>query len=200
MFYESSQSGMPVARSLAIDYTYDPMVYDRRYQNQYLFGDAFMVAPVTSENQFLKVYLPVGEWYRYSTDELYSGNNEMIVEAPLNDLPVFVKAGSIIPEQSVIQFSGQEPEPILEVHVYRGDHFSAFTWYEDDGNTDNYLNGQFFKRLIIFDPQNRKVIFTGVEGTFPSTFTSYKLIFHGFNPGIGEKIVFNTKTNFEVAF
>ncbi|NQV03196.1 MAG: DUF4968 domain-containing protein [Bacteroidia bacterium] len=200
IFYESSQSGLPVARSMAIDYTFDPMIYDWRYQNQYLFGDAFLVAPATSEQQFLKVYLPAGEWYRYSTGESYSGNNEVIVDASLNDLPVFVKAGSIIPKQSVIQYTSQKPDPILELHVYRGDQFSAFTWYEDDGNTYEYLQSQFFKRLIIFDPQNRKIIFTGVEGSFPSRFSSYKLIFHGFDREISKKVLSNTRKSFEVAF
>jgi len=200
MFYESTQTGMPVARSLAIDYTYDPFVYDWRYQNQYLFGDAFLVAPVTSEQRFQGVYLPDGEWFRLSTGEHYQGNNEVIVEAPLHDLPVFVKGGSIVPMQSVVQYSGQSPEPVLELHVYNGDKTNSFTFYEDDGETYAYRDGIFFKRMIIFDPGNRKIVFSEADGTFNSRYTSFKLIFHGFEPAINEQVVGNNPEKFEIKF
>ncbi|MBL7137671.1 MAG: glycoside hydrolase family 31 protein [Bacteroidales bacterium] len=200
MFYESSQTGLPVARSLAINYSYDPLVYDRVYQNQYLFGDAFLIAPVTSDQHYQKVYLPEGTWYRHSTDTPYSGRSEIIVEAPLNDLPVFVRGGSIIPLQSVIQYTDQKPDTTLEIHVYRGAHFNALIYYEDDGTTYNFENGLFYKRFIIFDPKNRKIIFTPTEGSFPSKFTTFKVIFHGFDQDISEKRVQNIAESFEIPF
>ncbi|MFH1936082.1 MAG: TIM-barrel domain-containing protein, partial [Bacteroidota bacterium] len=200
MFYESSQTGIPVARSLAIEYPYDPLVYDWRYQNQYLFGEAFLVAPVTSDQLYQKVYLPEGTWYRYSTDAPCSGRSEIIVEAPLNDLPVFIRGGSIVPMQSDIQYTEQEPDPALEIHVYRGAHFNALLYYEDDGTTYNYKNGIYCKRFIIFDPKHRKIIFTPTEGSFPSKFSTFKLIFHGFDQEITEQSVQNVVESFEIPF
>ena len=66
-FYESTLTGMPVSRSLAIGYTFDSKIYDWDYQNQYLFGKFILVAPLTSDQKFAKVYLPKGNWFRMST-------------------------------------------------------------------------------------------------------------------------------------
>ncbi|MFH1159582.1 MAG: glycoside hydrolase family 31 protein [bacterium] len=200
MFYESTQSGMPVARSLAIDYTFDPYVYDRNYQHQYMFGDAFLVAPVTSDQKYQKVWFPEGTWYRLSNTMRFEGQSEETVDAPLNDLPVFVKGGSIVPLQSVVQYTAQPPAPVLEIHVYQGETGSTFVYYEDDGITFQYEQGRFYKRLITFDPETRKVNFSRVEGSFPSKFTSFKLIFHGFTPDVPERIIENSNGEMTMTF
>jgi len=179
-FRESAVNGMPVARSLAIQYTFDEKVYWWKYQNEYLFGENLLVAPVSCTQGAEKIYLPEGGWYRLSTDEFYKGGAEVIVEAPLNDLPVFARASGIIPMQSVIQHTSQKPSSVLDLHVYNGDRKSAYTYYEDDGVTYQFENGQFCQRMITFDPSARRIIISAPEGSFGSKFTSVALILHGF--------------------
>src|SRR5690606_19983186 len=91
LFYEASQTGMPVQRSLAIDYTHQPWVYDGQFHNQYLFGPFILVAPVESSKEFVKVYLPEGEWYYLFNGSKHDGNRELIIECPVHKLPVFIR-------------------------------------------------------------------------------------------------------------
>jgi alpha-glucosidase len=174
-------SGLPVARSLAINYTFDDKIYTNKYQNEYLFGDNLLVAPVSCNQLSAKVYLPEGEWYRFSSGEKFPGKSEVLVDAPLTDLPVFVRAGSFIPMQSVIQFTDQAPDPVLEVHLYAGLQGTSYVYYEDDGKTYDFEKGIFYKRTFVFDPGGKSVRFTAAEGSFSTRFTTVRMILHGFS-------------------
>src|ERR1700679_2082877 len=99
---------MPLSRTLAINYTQDEHVYAIKYQNQFLFGDAILVVPVESTRFTEEVYLPEGEWYRLSTGEKFEGGKVITADAPLTDLPVFIKAGAIVPMQSMIQSTNEK--------------------------------------------------------------------------------------------
>ena len=180
-FHESTLSGMPVARSLAINYTFDEKVYWWKYQNEYLFGDNLLVAPVSCNQAAARVYLPEGGWYRLSSGEFYKGSSEVTVDAPLNDLPVFVKASGIIPMQSDIQYTAQKPSPTLDLHIYNGVKPNSYTYYEDDGMTYQFESGQYYQRNINFEPGNKTIILTKPEGNYPSKFTTLRLIFHSFD-------------------
>ncbi len=179
--YESTVSGLPVARALAINYTFDEKVFWWKYQNEYLFGDNLLIAPVSANQLAAKVYLPAGGWYRLSGGEFYKGNSEVTVDAPLNDLPVFVKASGILPMQSDIQFTAQKPSPILDLHIYNGDKPNSFVYYEDDGLTYQFEKGEYFRRTITFDPGSRTIRFSKAEGRFSSKFTTIRLILHSFD-------------------
>jgi alpha-glucosidase len=178
--FEATQSGLPVSRTLAINYSFDDQVYKSDYENEYLFGDNILVAPVVSTQQYLKVYLPAGGWYRLSNDTYYEGGKEAIVEAPLNDLPVFAKAGAIIPMQSVIQNTTEKPDGMLQVHIYRGDQPTSFNYYEDDGVSYAFEKGAYCKRTFTYDPAKKEIGITGEDGNFTSKFSKVKLILHGF--------------------
>ncbi len=179
--YESTVSGLPVARALAIDYTFDEKVFWWKYQNEYLFGDNLLVAPVSANQLAAKVYLPAGGWYRLSGGEFFKGNSEVTVDAPLNDLPVFVKASGILPMQSDIQHTSQKPSPIMDLHIYNGDKANSFVYYEDDGSTYQYEKGEYFRRTITFDPVSRAIRFSKAEGSLASKFTTIRLILHSFD-------------------
>ncbi len=179
-FYESSVSGMPVARSLAINYTFDEKVYWQNYQNEYLFGNNILVAPVSCNQNAAKVYLPEGGWYRLSSGEFYKGNMEVTVDAPPDDLPVFVKSPGIIPMQSDVQYTAQKPSPVMELHIYNGEKTGSFVYYEDDGLTYQFENGQYLRRIITFDPLRKVITLSKAEGSFISKFTSIRLILHSF--------------------
>jgi alpha-glucosidase len=179
-FYESTISGMPVARSLAINYTFDEKIYEGNYQQEYLFGDNILVAPVSSEQQFCKVYFPEGGWYRLSSGQYYPGNSEAVVEAPLNDLPAFAKASAIIPEQSVIQNTGEKPSSEITIHIYQGQLRNSYSYYEDDGITYDFESGKYYKRTITYDPVRRSIKLWKREGSYSSKFTSVLLDLHDF--------------------
>jgi alpha-glucosidase len=180
-FYESSRSGMPVARSLAINYTFDEKVYWYKYQNQYMFGDNLLVAPVSCTQYAEKIYLPEGDWYRLSSGLFFKGNQEVTVDAPLNDLPVFVKASGIIPMQSDIQYTNQKPSPILDLHIYSGNRSNSFLYYEDDGITYQFESGQYYKRMISYEPGQNSIRLAKVEGSFPSKFDKIRIVLHSFD-------------------
>jgi alpha-glucosidase len=180
-FYEATQNGMPVARSLAINYTHDPMIYDWKYQNQYLFGQSIMVAPIVSYKEINKVYLPDGDWYDLNTERKYSGNQELYVETPMETLPLFVKGGAIIPMQSVVQNAKEAPLDTMYLHVYMGSVNNSFVYYEDMGDGYENINGKFYKRIIQFNANKKEIAFNGVEGSYASKFKNIKLILHGFN-------------------
>ncbi|QJD96886.1 glycoside hydrolase family 31 protein [Mucilaginibacter robiniae] len=180
-FYQATQTGMPVSRTLAIDYTHDEYVYWTEYQNQFLFGDALMIAPVVSTHHTAQVYLPAGEWYRLSSGEKFAGGQQYVVDAPLTDLPVFVKAGGIIPMQNVIQSTSEPGDGILQLHIWNGPESTSFVYYEDDGNTYNYERGEYYKRTISFNPHNREIKLSVVEGSFTSKYQQLQVMLHGFD-------------------
>ena len=179
-FYEATQNGHPVMRSLAIDYTFDKNIYSEDYQNQYLFGSSFMVAPFEGTATFGKVYFPAGKWYNLYNGEKQNGNQAKIIEVNMHKLPVYVKESSIIPMQSLVQTTSQRPTDTLVVHVYKGDVNNHFVYYEDDGESYAYENGSYYKRMISYDPINKSIVFNKVEGSSNSKFNKVKLVLHGF--------------------
>jgi len=179
-FYESTQNGLPIMRSLAIDYTFDPKVLYADYQNQYEFGDSFMVAPFESTKDYGKVYFPEGIWYDLYNGKQESGNQEKVIPLSINKLPVYVKGGSIIPMQSLIQSTAEQPLDTLFVHIYNGNTANHFVYYEDDGKSFNYQKEDFYKRLITFNPVTHLITFDAAEGDYKSHFKHIKLILHGF--------------------
>ncbi|WP_207493387.1 glycoside hydrolase family 31 protein [Aridibaculum aurantiacum] len=180
-FYQAHVTGMPINRMLPIAYTHDDKVYQGKFENQFLFGDNILVAPVESNKQVAEVYLPGNtNWYRLSNDEIFKGGAATYVQAPLTDLPVFVKEGAVIPMQSVIQHTKEKGDGVLYLHVYKGSTPTSFTYYEDDGETYDYEKGSSYRRTISYDPEQQKVLFGAKQGNFSSKFKRVKLILHGF--------------------
>jgi len=178
LFYRASQDGMPVMRSLAIDYTHDANIYEGRFQNEFMLGNALLIPPFESTKEYGEIYLPAGKWYSLYTDELHAGNNKTVVSLGLQKLPVFVKAGSIIPMQTQIQSTMEKPADTLFVHVYKGDVANEFVYYEDDGESFQHEKGVFYKRAIRYDKQ---LNFEKVDGSYATKFSNIKLILHGFD-------------------
>ncbi|RYZ32826.1 MAG: DUF5110 domain-containing protein, partial [Sphingobacteriales bacterium] len=180
-FYEATQSGMPVVRSLAIDYTHDAQIYNPVFQNQYLFGQSILVMPQESQQTFAKVYFPEGDWYNLYDDRRTQGHTDQLIELSTALLPVYVKAGSIIPMQSLVQNTMEKPSDTLVLHIYNGDAANAFTYYEDDGDTYQYEQGDFYKRTIRFDPLVKTISLEPVSGKGKSKFRFIRLALHGFS-------------------
>jgi alpha-glucosidase len=179
LFYEAVQTGMPVQRSLAINYPFDYNIYDGHYYNQYLFGPWFLICPVESTKNLIKIHLPEGDWYYLYNGKKYSGPGEIVMECPLDKLPVFVKAGAIIPMQPVQQSLTRRSDQLI-LHLYAGHGNSSFEYYEDDGETFAYQQGSFHKRQINFNPHDRTLTLAPAEGSYPSSIKKLKIVYHAF--------------------
>ena len=179
-FYETSQTGMPISRSLVIDHAHDEKIYQSRYQNQYLFGPAFMIPPIAAGAEFIKVYLPIDHtWYDLHTGLKVAGG-EHIAEVRKERYPIFVKGSSIIPMQSLVQNLSEDPNTTLEIHFYNGTEINSFELYEDDGVSYENEQENYFKREIVFDPKKKQLTFAAAKGKYTTHFTSVKLYLHGF--------------------
>lgn len=137
--YRTYQTGAPFMRALFMDFPDDPKVADIR--DEYMFGPAFLVAPVTEQGATSrKVYLPAGcDWYNYWTNERVKGGQTITTEAPIDTIPLFVRAGSIVPLGSTV-LSADQRQSIAQVRVYPGAD-GDFTLFSDDGTTYSYEKG-----------------------------------------------------------
>lgn len=187
-FYEATQTGMPVMRSLAIDHTFENQVYDSRFQNQYLFGSALMVLPFESSQQFGEAYFPKGRWYDLFSGAVQENESEKILKLNYNRLPVYVKESSIIPMQTLVQSTAEKPSDTLLLHIYRGNVENKFIYYEDDGETYQYEQGKYFKRVINYVPSKSVIQIGKKEGSFTSHFKNIKIVLHGFNEDMNFRV------------
>ena len=139
LFEECSRSGAPPMRPLAYAFGDDETCY--QVGDQFLWGDALLVAPVYQEGVTHRaVYLPAGRWIDYWTGRAHGGPAWIVADAPLETLPLYVRAGSILPTAPVEQYAGQRPMDRLVLEVYAGDS-GRFRLYEDDGVSLDYRKG-----------------------------------------------------------
>jgi len=193
-FAEANKTGMPVSRTMVIDNTFDEKCWDRSYQQQFMFGPSIMVAPVESTKEMTKVYLPEGDWYDFFTGRKYAGGQEILIECPLDKLPVFAKGGSIIPMQTVIQSTSEMPSDTLFVHIYFGSQVSVYNYYEDDGLTYSYENGSFLEAAMSFNPSDKKIVIEPLTSkAYTSKFKAIAIVLHGFEL-FGDQMKINGKS------
>jgi len=147
--YRSYQTGAPYMRALFMDFPSDPRVAD--IPDEYMYGPAFLVAPVTEQGATKRtVYLPAGcDWYNYWTNERLHGGQSVVANAPIDVLPLFVRAGSIVPLGSEVD-STQQTQKIESVRVYPGAN-GSFSLFEDDGKSYAYENGGGSVTKLIWD-------------------------------------------------
>lgn len=179
-FLQAAETGIPVTRSLCIDYTFDGKIFQADFENQYLFGDSILVAPLASEQLFGKVYLPEGQWFEFFTDEQLSGGKEMIREYALEHLPLFIKASAIIPVYGEATQNTKETGEVLELHIYNGSEVNSTEYYEDDGVSHDNTEGGYHRRTIEFDPVSRTIVIGKSSGVYHSKIKQLKLLLHGF--------------------
>lgn len=140
--YENYSTGMPLVRPLMFE---DESLYNE--DETYLFGDAFLVAPVWEQGQRERtVPLPEGStWIDYWSGDAYAGGQSVTVDAPLSEMPLFVRAGSIIPKRPVASNVEEQPQDVLHLDVYpapdQARHSASL--YEDDGQTRDYETGAY---------------------------------------------------------
>ncbi len=151
--YRSYQTGAPYMRALFMDFPGDPKAME--IPDEYMYGPAFLVAPVTEQGETHRaVYLPAGcDWYNYWTNERFHGGQTIVAEAPIDTLPLFVRAGSIVPLGSEVE-SAQQPQAIASVRVYPGAE-GSFTLFQDDGSTYAYEKSGGSVTRLVWDDASR---------------------------------------------
>ncbi|MDE5849660.1 MAG: DUF5110 domain-containing protein [Muribaculaceae bacterium] len=156
-----------VMRPMVMDFTADKATRD--IGDQYMFGNAFLVAPVYEYGaRSREVYFPKGAtWYDFYTGNVVSdGGEKKIADAPYDRMPLYVRSGAIVPFGPVIQYSDEKPADVINLYVYAGDD-GEFTLYEDENLNYNYENGAYSMIPMSYDDETGTLTIGERKGAFP---------------------------------
>jgi alpha-D-xyloside xylohydrolase len=155
-----------IMRGLAMDFADD--LAARNVRDEYLFGKAFLVAPVHKHKARSRpVYLPAGAaWYDFHSGTQHAGGETIDAAAPLSRMPLFVRAGSIVPVGPELQYSSEKPGAPITLLVFTGAD-GAFDYYEDDGVSYGYERGEFARVPIRYDAEKETLIIGARSGSYP---------------------------------
>lgn len=187
-------------RALPFDFQADKKTYN--ISDQYMFGHAFMVCPVTKPMYYetnskellnteksREVYLPEGScWFNFWTGEQFQGGKTITADAPIDIMPLFIKSGSIIPMGPFVQHSGESKDSEIELRIYPGND-ATFLLYSDEGDTYNYEKDCYSIIEINWIDSEKKLILGNRTGSFenmPKKIT-FKVILVSHNNGNGIK-------------
>jgi alpha-D-xyloside xylohydrolase len=162
-----TQDGYTMMRPLVMDFRDD--LAARNIPDQYMFGPAFLVSPVTTyQARSRPVYLPTGaSWYDFWTGKTTPGGQTLDAPAPYDQLPLYIRAGSIIPTGPDVQYVGEKPDAPLTVYVYAGAD-GHFNLYEDDGLTYGYEKGAFTQIPLTWNDATHTLSLGARQGSFPT--------------------------------
>ncbi|MEI6460072.1 MAG: TIM-barrel domain-containing protein [Pseudomonadota bacterium] len=190
-FREANETGLPIARSLAIDAPFEASVYATKFQYEFLCGPALLINPMTSKETSKTTYLPAGIWYDFFNDTPHPGGTTVTEDYPLTKLPVFVKGSSIIPMQALVESTRDDPGAELLLHVYAGTERASYVYYDDDGRTVDYRAGHYRSQTVTYDPAAQTLQISAPEGDFASSFRRIRVVLHGM-PGLHDLSVNGT--------
>jgi alpha-glucosidase len=175
--WQAARCGLPMMRPLALAFPTDFRTYN--LDDQFLLGDALLAAPVGYPGQrSRRVYLPGGTWYDFWGAARLCG--EVQADAPLERMPLYVRAGTVLPLAAVMQHSGEGPPEALKLHVYPGKGESWF--YEDDGHSLAYQAGAFRLTHFVCEPATGDgglAVHRQVQGPFDPGYARFDIHVHG---------------------
>lgn len=202
-------------RALVMDFKADKKA--SRLNDEYLFGRSLLVKPVTDPLYTwndarhkgheiypevgkgaapVRVYLPQGaQWYDFWNNELLDGGREVLRPCPISIMPVYVRAGSILPFGPEVQYSSEKPADTLEVRVYPGAD-ASFILYEDEGDTYNYEKGQFSEINFTWNEAARTLTIHPRRGSYKGmpTRRTFRIVLVGPQSGAGDRPMKATTT------
>jgi alpha-glucosidase/alpha-D-xyloside xylohydrolase len=150
---ETCETGMPIIRALWLHYSDDPVAVARG--DEYLFGRDILVAPVVERGAIARsLYLPRGTWYDFWTSERVQGGREIVRKVDLATIPLYIRAGAILPTGPIRQYTAEAVDGPLTLTVYPGED-GALSVYEDDGTTFNFRKGDFMRINALWDDAER---------------------------------------------
>ncbi len=195
-------------RALAFDFRTDASV--RNIRDQYMFGPAFLVNPVTGPadtsrglippDNSRKVYLPRGaEWFDFWSGDLLAGGRTISTPAPIETLPLYVRAGSIVPMGPFLRYAAEKPADPVELRVYPGAD-GEFTLYEDENDNYNYEKGSFATVPIRWDERANTLTIGSRHGEFPGMLTrrTFRIVWVG--PGHGAGVSEETRPDATISY
>jgi alpha-glucosidase len=182
LFYESAQTGAPLIRPLFWSDQQDERTFWHENQHEFFLGNKLLAAPVVNEKQWIqKVFLPAGHWLDFNTDSVYTGGQTVMVDAPLERLPLFLREGAIVPQRDLVQYADEKPIAKLTVDIFPGEKESSFLLYEDDGASFDYQKGQYRLTDLRCRARVGEVMFTEklVHDNFSVAARELELVVHG---------------------
>jgi alpha-D-xyloside xylohydrolase len=187
--WKVTSEGYTILRPLAMDFPQDRRAL--AISDSHMFGPAFLVAPVTDPvsktSGTSKVYLPAGtDWINFWTGEKVAGGRELTTPAPIETLPLFVRAGSIVPMGPVMQYATEKPDAPYEIRVYPGAD-GRFTIYEDDNETYAYKKGAHATIPLTWNDRRQELTIGARTGEFPGLVRErlYRVVFVKPGRGVG---------------
>lgn len=182
--WKVTSQGYTIMRPLVFDFQNDTAVYS--IKDQFMFGPALLVNPVTAMGATNRpVYLPAGGWYDFWTGMTTVGGAMSTANAPLSQIPIYVRGGSIVPMGPMIQYATQSADP-LEIRVYPGTD-GSFTIYEDEGDTYDYEMGQYAQIPLTWNDTAKTLTIGARTGSYPGmpATRTFNVVFVGPNHGGG---------------
>lgn len=193
-----TQQNYTIMRALTFDFRNDPNVYS--IPDQYMFGPAFLVNPVTAQlytapnatpgEKTRKVYLPAAaKWYNFWTGELLNGGQTLDAAAPMDIMPLYVKAGSVIPMGPDMEYATEKAAKNIELRIYPGAD-GSFQFYEDENDNYNYEKGKFATFTLSWNDKARRLSISDTRGSFAGMLKqrTFNIVLvnggHGSNTGI----------------
>ena len=183
-FIGSSETGAPVQKPLVFDFQHDRTTVN--IDDQYLFGDSLLVAPVYTEGCTARqVYLPAGTWYHWHTGEKFAGQRFIVAGTPMDYIPLYARGGAVVPMWTDAPASTMDHHPaVMELHVFIPDEDgeTRSMLHEDDGRTFAFRDGAFFRTVFTLRRSGPRVTLTAVvEGDGYAGFQRREFLirFHG---------------------
>ena len=184
-FWEHHRYGFPILRPIVM-HEQDVKLNHFR-QDEFTYGDKILVCPVMEPGQTNRnVYLPKGKWFNFWTHEIVEGGKEVNVATPLETIPLFVKAGSVIPEYPVMQYVGEHEIEEVKQNIYYSDYEVNSFLFEDYGETFAYEQDIYLEKKFVVNGNSREMtIHQSMEGLYTPRYEGYHLNIIGlpFKPG-----------------
>jgi alpha-glucosidase len=181
LFWQATQTGAPVLRPLLYHYSDDPGTY--QIHDQVLLGPFLMAAPIYQPGRtYRSVYLPRGEWYDWWSGERVGSTESatpILAAAPLERMPMYARAGAIIPGGPALRYADERPLDRLALDLYPGD--GEFTLYEDDGHSYAYEQGEFCTTRYTLRRDGDMLVFSAAarEGAYVPPQRTIEVRVHG---------------------
>ncbi|WP_184550456.1 TIM-barrel domain-containing protein [Mucilaginibacter sp. FT3.2] len=165
--------GVPPFRALVVDYPDDKNTFN--LSDEYMIGDGILAAPLTEKEDERTVYLPTGYWYDYNTNQKFEGGKQYTIKPALNQLPIFIKEGTILPLAKPIEHVTTSTVFEITCYVY-GDGPASAALFEDNGYTFDYETGAFNTVQLNWNGRKGKVVRSGKFKHYNYVVNSWKLI------------------------
>jgi alpha-D-xyloside xylohydrolase len=183
--WKTTSEGYTPMRPLVMDFRTD--VRSSNTGDEFMFGPAFLAAPVVEPAATTRqVYLPPAQWYDFWLGTSVSGGHPIEAAAPLERIPLYMRAGAIVPLGPEMEWSTQRAEDPIELRVYRGDN-GSFTLYEDENDTYDYEKGAYATIPLDWDEAHQVLTIGSRQGQFPGMLEqrTFRVVFVGENHGVG---------------